>query len=298
MRLLYAIIYQPQINYVLRNINFTLRHILPKSIRLNPSGKLRLRIKNKTTLRLHTNQTSHITKELFWNGSEHYEYTQIFSKLIKKADVFFDVGASIGYYSVLAGKSNPNIRTHSFEPARGSAIYLEKNIKENQLSLNTSLALMPLSNRCDQIAFNEVQNPKYPTTYNLSGEHNLGTKTLTKTTIYKLNTSTIDLYCQEHKIDIVDLIKIDTEGSEHLILEGGLQIITKRKPIIICETLYSKIEAQLEDIMKPLGYEFYNHIGGIRLEKVATIKRTSDNGVRNCFFIHPSKLNHIKEFIA
>lgn len=298
MHLLYAIIYHAKINYILRNVNFLLRHFLPKSAYINPSGKLRLKIGNRKKITLNTNQTSHITKELFWYGSENYEYTQIFKGLINHVNAFFDVGASIGYYSVLAGKVNPKVDVFSFEPAKGSMIYLEKNINHNQLSKHVKKEFLALSNTVEEIEFYEVINPKYPSTHNLSGEHNLGTKKLKKASIYKVVTSTLDLYCKEHNIGNVDLIKIDTEGSEHLILEGGSQTISAHKPIIICETLYNKIEAQLEEVMKAHGYEFYNHIGGARLEKVASIQRTKDNGVRNCFFVHPSKIKLIQAFIV
>jgi hypothetical protein len=62
--------------------------------------------------------------------------------------------------------------------------------------------------------------------------------------------------------------------------------------------LFNKIEPQLEVIMKAQGYEFYNHVGRLQLQKVDSIQRDYDNGIRNCFFVHPSKLNLIKEFIV
>lgn len=298
IHLVYAIIYHSKINHILRSVNFLLRYLLPKSVRLNPSGKLYLRTSDGIKLTLHTNQTSHITKELYWSGVENYEYTSIFKALIKNINTFIDVGASIGYYSVLAGKVNPTIKGYAFEPAKGSMIYLKKNIKHNQLSTHVRQEFLALSNSTGQIEFYEVINPKYPNTHNLSGEHNMGTKKLKKASTYKISTSTLDLYCKEQNIGKVDLIKIDTEGSENLILEGGAQTITAFKPIIICETLFNKIEPQLEVIMKAQGYEFYNHVGRLQLQKVDSIQRDYDNGIRNCFFVHPSKLNLIKEFIV
>ena len=68
------------------------------------------------------------------------------------------------------------------------------------------------------------------------------------------------------------------------------------KPIIICETLFNTIEPELESIFKLYGYDFYNHTES-GLEKVTSIIREKDNGVRNCFFVHPSKYHLIEEFI-
>jgi hypothetical protein len=47
---------------------------------------------------------------LFWNGHRNFEYTDIFIKLIKKVHVFYDIGANIGYYPLLAKKENPEIK--------------------------------------------------------------------------------------------------------------------------------------------------------------------------------------------
>ncbi len=43
----------------------------------------------------------------------------------------------------------------------------------------------------------------------------------------------------------LDLIKLDTEGTEHLILKHANIILEKFKPIVICETLYNTIEPEL-----------------------------------------------------
>ncbi len=89
---------------------------------------------------------------------------------------------------------------------------------------------------------------------------------------------------------------MDTEGTEHLILEHSHSVLEKFKPIIICETLFDTIESDLEIIFRKYGYEFYNHTEN-GLEKVDSIIRKEDNGVRNCFFVHPSKFSQIKEFV-
>ena len=68
------------------------------------------------------------------------------------------------------------------------------------------------------------------------------------------------------------------------------------KPIIICETLFNSIEPKLDAIMRSYGYNFYNHTES-GLKKVDTIIREADNGVRNCFFVHPEKEHLVLEFI-
>jgi len=44
----------------------------------------------------------------------------------------------------------------------------------------------------------------------------------------------------------LNLIKMDTEGTEHLILENAQKTIKRNEAIVICETLFNKIENELE----------------------------------------------------
>ncbi len=55
----------------------------------------------------------------------------------------------------------------------------------------------------------------------------------------KVETCTIDSYCKENNIDKIDILKIDTEGSEIEILEGAKLMLNKTK-IIVVEVLDEK----------------------------------------------------------
>src|SRR5690606_37432622 len=112
----------------------------------------------------------------------------------------------------------------------------------------------------------------------------------------KVKTLTLDKYVQLSKEQNIDLIKMDTEGTEHLILGKAAYVLSEWKPVIICETLFNTTESELQKIMASYGYNFFNHVGN-GLEKVNTLLREKDNGVRNCFFVHPSKFHLIEEFV-
>lgn len=104
-------------------------------------------------------------------------------------------------------------------------------------------------------------------------------------------------YFLDKNIDVLDLIKLDTEGAEGLILKGAHDVIEKHNPIIICELLFDKIEKELEAIMTKHKYEFYNHTEK-GLKRVDSIVRDEDNGVRNVFFVPPTKIAFIQEWIV
>jgi FkbM family methyltransferase len=192
---------------------------------------------------------------------------------------------------------NPEIKVVAFEPASGPLFYLKENVRINNFK-KISIEDIALSEKNGEILFYEIKNKKYAyLEHNLAGESNAGSKTTNRNFVpIQVNTKTLDSYIKQVNEKKIDLIKMDTEGTEHLILEHSHSVIENFKPIIICETLFNTIESDLEIIFRRYGYEFYNHTE-TGLEKVDSIIRKEDNGVRNCFFVHPSKFNQIKEFV-
>jgi FkbM family methyltransferase len=295
---IFKIIYHRHLNYFLRNVNFSLKSILPKKLKIPPSGILKLKT-SSGILKVSTNQTSYLTQVLFWNGYKNFEYSDVFENLSKKMDVFFDIGSNIGYYSLLAAKSNPKIQAFAFEPAIGPNYFLNKNIQLNSFENHIKAINLALSNTVGNIDFYEVESLKYTyIKHNLAGEGNAGTKKTSRNFIKNTVTATtLSNFIESEKISTIDLIKIDTEGTEIDILNSGKDCIVKFQPIIICETLFNTIENELDTFFKELNYEFYNHTPN-GLIKVDTIKRSYDDGIRNCFFVPISKIDLISEFIG
>ncbi len=270
--------------------------MLPENIKIPPSGTFTIEFNGRKVL-LNTNQTSYLTQLLYWKGPSKFEYTDIFLELIKDIQCFYDVGANIGYYSLLATAQNSKIEAICFEPAAGPLFFLRENVRINRLN-NIRIESIALSDKSGEIDFYEVKNDKYEyLKYNLAGEGNTGSKRTSRNFSKEVvKTCTLDEYASNKQDKTIELIKLDTEGTEDLILENAKGVVSKMKPIIICETLFGKIEDKLERIMKDHGYDFYNHLT-TGLQKVDSICRTKDNGIRNCFFVHPSKSDLIEKFI-
>lgn len=298
-QLLYRTIYNSRINYILRNINKWVNGIIPIKLRIHPSGTICILNEHGKKVHIKTNQTSYLTYLFFWEGGyQNFEYTEIFVKLIKKVNTFYDIGANIGYYSLLASMENAEIKVVSFEPAAGPLYYIRENVRINNFQ-NIKIEPIALSQKEGLITFYEVKNNKYKyLKHNLSGVGNAGgNEKNSKLDINEVKTSTLDNYVLQHKEKNIDLIKMDTEGTENLILEKSKKVLIEMKPIIICETLFNIIEPELDQIMKSYGYEFYNHTSS-GLQKVDTLIRETDNGVDNCFFVHPDKYHLIEEFVV
>ena len=283
------------VNRVLRNFNKKISGLT--SFRLRPFGTMQVHFQSGIRFKMATNETSSVTKLLFWNGADNYEYTRIFESLLPRCHSFIDVGSNTGYYSLLAGTKNPAIRVFAFEPASAPFFYLEKNVNINRLK-NVKIFPLALSDSIGEVQFFEVHSPKnYHNNFNLAGTGTMKGQDLPKQNFATriVPTTTLDNWIKTENLPGIDLIKIDTEGTEHLILRGADHVLREQQPIIICETLFNVIEDEIENIMKRYDYHFFNHKNG-KLFKTPTLKRESDNGFRDCFFVPSKKISWIEPF--
>jgi len=62
----------------------------------------------------------------------------------------------------------------------------------------------------------------------------------------------------EHQIKSIDVLKLDTEGTEPKVLEGGIEMISRCKPVIFCEVLLGRTENALGAFLSPLGYRYFH----------------------------------------
>lgn len=294
-----SIVYQsPVLNKILRNVNKRLSFMT--SFRLRPSGVLTVRLNSGVRFKMSTNETSTVTKYLFWRGADNYEYTRLFEKLAKKSKSFIDIGANIGYYSLLAGHIHREIKVYAFEPASAPFHFLHENIRINKVEDRVKDFCVALSNVEGEVEFFELVNKgDYHTATNLAGSGSMRSDDVVKNEYrsFKVRSQTLDNFIKENSIAKVDLVKMDTEGTENLVLLGASEMLSTHRPIIICETLFNTIEDRLEEIMLRYGYEFFNYKDG-KLYKTKSLIRKEDNGVRDCFFVHPDKRTWVDEFVV
>lgn len=292
--LLYRVIYQPQVNYVLRNLN---KALFPK-VKLPVSGTLDIALKNGEKIKLATNQTDYVAFIVFWKGVYQYEYLDIFEEVIRNCRGFVDIGANAGLFSLIAAKVSPQMKVLAFDPSNASHYYLNKNVQLNHLGDKIKTFKAALSDRVEELEFFEVKNPKYRyLKYNLGGSSSLYVKPK-QFSKYKVQSITLDALLQDpaYAAMPIDFVKIDAEGAEPSIIRGMRETIQKHKPIIVCEILFGLIENELESVMKEHGYGFYLHLNH-KLKPVSTLAREEDNGATNCFLVHPQKLHLVQAYI-
>jgi len=296
---IYKFLYDKNINSILRPFVKMIYVLTGKKI-FSVSGKIKLKYKDQHFL-LEANQTSFVAQDLYFKGAGSYEFTPLFADLIQNSSVFFDIGANIGYFSILADKLNPKCQTVAFEPSVGSLVYLRKNIEINNCS-SVVIVDKAVSDIEGTLSFNEVTNSKYPwVKHNLNGSNSLAGEHIQTTFItYDVQVTTIENVIDKLKLPGIDLIKLDTECTEHLILDCSVDVIQKHLPIIISE-VYPLVEKEIEEIIlhKLSDYSIYQYIAETtKLVKIPSFKQISDiDPDRNFIFCPLGKEDRIQKYL-
>lgn len=302
MTLFYKIIYHPFINKIIRNILYPFKSLLPNNYQIPVSGVIKTDNGFGKKILFYSNESCPMARVLFWKyKTADFEFSNVFKHLTKTANVFVDIGANVGYYSLLSASINPNQKIFSFEPSKGPKYFLETNIHLNGFK-NIELVNKACSDKNEKIDFFEERNPKYPyLEHHASGIGNTqNTWSISNFSKYTVEGITLDKFCELNNLTEINLMKIDTEGTENQILMGGLNVIQKHRPIMICEVLENLIEKDIQEIIinKLENYSIYQfHSDSKKLSLVADLVVENKDGNNNYFFIPKEKLDLLKPFI-
>lgn len=143
--------------------------------------------------------------------------TEYIKEHLKKGMTFVDVGAQVGYYSILASKLGAKVI--AFEPSSSNRDALEKNIKDNECDIQVfGLALS------DENKSGLLHTDTTPGQYSLISNDHSGYDHCERVDIVKYDG--LD-------ISAPDFIKIDCEGSERQVLEGMTNVLNTDQPITL-----------------------------------------------------------------
>lgn len=295
------ILYRPAVNRTLRSLLKPFSGWIPGRYRFPVTGVIKVRLPQGKEIRLASNPTSYVAKMLFWEGPQGYEYNvfRVLSELVKDADTFIDVGANIGYYSVVAATCNPGLQVVSFEPLPSAYHYLRKNVYLNHL-VNVTPLQMAVSDSVGSLRFFASRNPKFPyVEHHLTGTGSLDREQASLTHLLDsidVDSVTLDHYTKRHGFPKVDLMKIDVEANEHRVLSGAERILSRDRPIVFCEVLSNRVEGEIEDIFRRHGYLMFRvearHL--VPVQRLAHDLSTENDHV----MVHPEVYHKIEPFVG
>jgi FkbM family methyltransferase len=178
---------------------------------------------------------------------------------LRPGDIFLDVGANIGLFTLIAARSVGGTgRVHAFEPASRTYERLADNVQLNQLANVT----------CHRLALSDSSGAAMMTiatdghdAWNSLGKPYMGSALENET----VTTCTLDDFVQQNGLlGGISAIKIDVEGWEAHVLAGGHRTLSAPDaPLLIVEfteqaaTLAGTCCRALYDSLQELGYQMF-----------------------------------------
>lgn len=194
-----------------------------------------------------------IQQHIYFLGTWDEPGSKFLKNYLKYGNVFMDIGANIGCYSLIASKIvGLEGEVHAFEPVSKVFDKMLFNIQLNQLSnITTNRKAVYESSGLLEFFLSSNENA------GMSGIFHHDTES---GEIEKVESITIDEYVEKKNITRIDLIKIDIEGAELFALKGMKNTINQFKPVIIMEVSEDVLQNipvkknEALDLMEDLNY--------------------------------------------
>jgi FkbM family methyltransferase len=223
-----------------------------------------------------------VGREIYYKGIFEGEETRFLRSFISESSVCFDIGANVGYYSLLFASLSPKGSVHSFEPVPLNYHILCANAIVNGFS-NVNVNLCAVGEREGSTELVISSDSAYSSLID-TGRKPVGSKV-------RVRMITLDGYCDQNNVGRVDLLKVDVEGAEARVLCGAQGILgdPERRPRVVMLELYepmlNKYRTSTEEVsarMCALGYRPFVLIDG----SLVPFQRPLHSQLENVVFVY------------
>ena len=200
-----------------------------------------------------------VSTTLFVSGRWEEQETRLVKQLVKEGDVALDIGANIGYYTlILARAVGANGHVYAFEPDPTNFHMLKLNVEANgytnvtcvKKAVGDSNGKGRLYVRPGTFGDYRSYDPREPRLFDSSDSFEVET--------VKLD----DLFSGSQ--ERVDFVKMDIQGAEAVAVKGMSRLLEKHHPKIIAEFWPRALHAsgadplRLLESLEQMGFRFYD----------------------------------------
>jgi FkbM family methyltransferase len=176
----------------------------------------------------------------YWLGFYEREKQRCISRAVRPGSVFWDVGANVGFYSLLASELVGSGRVYAFEPVPRNLAFLAKHLALNHVT-NVEVLALAVSDTNGVFSF-ETEDSGFM-------GHLADHGTL------MVPTATLDSLVEGHQILPPHYVKMDIEGAELLALDGASQTFQLHHPTLFLATHGRDVHQACRQLLESWGYE-------------------------------------------
>jgi FkbM family methyltransferase len=188
-------------------------------------------------------------------GANEIPVQEAFAAHIKPGQTFFDIGANVGFFTLLGAKLvSSSGKVFAFEPVPQNAEAIRRNVGLNGFS-NVTVMEKAVSRRSGtgDLVLSRHPGGATLTTGDIAPPDMIGIKSVAIVSI--------DDLISIGEIPPPHVVKIDVEGAEVEVLEGMAETVRKHRPVLIYEIddldkqAFTQRFTQFEELVRAHGYE-------------------------------------------
>lgn len=180
----------------------------------------------------------------YWLGWYEIRKRRAFENAIPEGTVVFDIGANVGYYSLMAAAvSGPTGHVYAFEPLPRNVDYLRKHVALNKMVDRITVFDVAVSDKSGGAAFD------------LGASTSMGH--LAESGEFKVKQVRLDDMVAAGEIKPPHYMKVDVEGAEFDVLNGARKLLEQHKPVIFLDTHDREAHNATVNLLIELNYEIY-----------------------------------------
>jgi FkbM family methyltransferase len=163
------------------------------------------------------------------------------------SEYFFDIGANIGFYSILTSHNKRVKKIYSFEASPNTCAELVSNIQLNKLNNLIEAKAVAVSDSCGEVNF-QIES-------DFSGINSIKETSFHRSDLFskvaRVKSITIDSFFDLSNANLA--FKIDVEGHELNVIRGASKLLLNNNCILQIE-IYQNSTVEVEKLMGKLGY--------------------------------------------
>ena len=222
---------------------------------------------------------SHLLSRIIMENQYEVREAALCLKYLNPDRDVIDIGANVGFYSVLCAKNIERKKVLAVEPAPEAIERLRRNIHLNNVADKVEIFTGVISNREGMTEIKIVRGREEYSSIGVMAHPSIANADwITE----KVASTTLDALVEEKSLD-PGFIKLDVEGVEHFVLEGAKKVLSVNRPIILSEIddfLLRKNGSSARELIRLIaGYEY----DVVDTAKLSIVRRMNKMGNILCF---------------
>ncbi len=178
----------------------------------------------------------------YWLGSYEMQKRQAFEEKIPTGAVVYDIGANVGYFSLLAAELVGEMgQVYAFEPLPRNIDFLRRHVALNRFE-QVEIIEAAVSDETGEAAFDLGASSAMG---HISGSGEI-----------RVQLICLDDLLEAKDLQPPDFMKIDVEGAEYQVLKGARKLLKRHHPVLFLDTHQREAHNPSIAFLEVLGYRF------------------------------------------